>query len=197
MTRNEIVSTEILFDLNFGLNQLSGNRELLFKLLDKFIAEYSSAPERLKTQFEEGAWHDAVVLVHTLKGVAGNLGFVALHQQSKVVEHHLRQNESTPPDFDAFVETLDASFKAVELARSGETEDAGATAPKAATTSGSNNASQIALTQALSNHEFIPPEQLDAWLDTCIDDESTKQDIRLAIDELDYEEALSILEGIG
>lgn len=187
------MSTEILFDLNFGLNQLSGNRELLFKLLDKFILEYQSAPERLNAQFNEGAWQDATVLVHTLKGVAGNLGFVALHQQSKVIEQHLRETQSTPPDFDQFVDVLQASFEAVEIARSGQNEQTGSHTTATSTPPDADNASLVALTQALSNHEFIPPEQLDSWLDACISDENTKQDIRLAIDELDYEEALNLL----
>ena len=46
---------------------------------------------RLQGLLETGKWHEACLLVHALKGVAGNLGANSLHDQASQLEHSLRR----------------------------------------------------------------------------------------------------------
>ena len=85
-------STTVL-DIDFGMSQLSGNRELLFKLLRKFANEYRTLDADLQALVAKHAFNDAYSLVHTLKGVTGNLGLFALHEASKPIESGFRNEQ--------------------------------------------------------------------------------------------------------
>ncbi len=65
-------------DLTAGLARVSGNKKLYRELLDKFADRYSSAKEELEKLIEEKDAEAARGLVHTIKGVAGNLGAMRL-----------------------------------------------------------------------------------------------------------------------
>ncbi len=175
-----------LIDLTFGINQLSGNKSLLFTLLQRFSDEYAQSDAKLQSHFAEGEWEKARVFIHTLKGVAGNLGLVALHEQSKLAELALKNDEDVPPSYADFIVTLDATLAEItQLANSGEDNTNTATADSGTQAS--------ALVSALENNEFIPQQQLDEWLDALPLNADSKSEISEAIDELDYDKALSLL----
>jgi len=69
-------------DIDFGMSQLSGNKKLLFTLLGKFTDEYRSLDADLQAHVAKGDFNKAYSIVHTLKGVTGNLGLFALHNAS-------------------------------------------------------------------------------------------------------------------
>jgi len=87
-------TSESVLDLKFGLSQLSGNKTLLLTLLNKFSDEYRSLDDDLQAFMRNEQFDDAYSLIHTLKGVTGNLGLFALHQRSKYIESAVR-NEQT------------------------------------------------------------------------------------------------------
>ena len=64
-----------VLDIEFGMSQLSGNKTLLLTLLNKFSDEYRGLDDDLQSFMKTSEFDKAYSLVHTLKGVTGNLGF--------------------------------------------------------------------------------------------------------------------------
>lgn len=177
-------STTQIIDLDFGLSQLSGNRELLFKLLHKFANEYRQLPTQLDDAFARNDWEQSRILIHTLKGVAGNLGCNALFEEARHCENQLKNNHAKPDNMASFVRVHQQTIAFIDE------HDAAQVSPAPA----SDDTSKQALLSALRQHEFIVQDQLDTWLAALALAEPQQQAVREAIDELDYEEAISIIE---
>jgi len=94
------------FDLKIALAQVRGNSALLYKLLIKFLDQYSSASQALREQLENGSREDAIRLVHSIKGVAGSLGAINLFENATTLEKQLR-DETSNPDTRQFDASLD------------------------------------------------------------------------------------------
>ncbi len=80
-------------DLQWGLERIGGNRRLFRKLLGEFVTHHGEAPQvivqRLQASDEEGARRE----LHTLKGVAGNIGARVLQQQAEQLEYALNSGQ--------------------------------------------------------------------------------------------------------
>ena len=177
-------NTTSVIDLAFGVSQLSGNRSLYVSLLQKFVAEYQDLPVRLDHALAENRWHDVRTLVHTIKGVAGNLGCNALHEEARTYEDAIRDSHTVPVTHHTFIDTLAETLGAIAKLAD-ETSDTGGA-----------NISQTRQTfmDALNHHEFINDETLTQWMDA-LDMPADKQSaIREAIDELDYDIAIAIVK---
>ncbi len=61
-------------DAEAGLERVGGNRALYLRLLGSFEERYSSAADRAREALDGEHREEARLLVHKLKGVAGNLG---------------------------------------------------------------------------------------------------------------------------
>lgn len=175
-----------IIDLEFGLSQLSGNRTLLVTLLQKFAAEYRTTSTTLQQAAAEQQWDNARLLVHTLKGVAGNLGLNALHHESRDYENHIKAHHSLPPNQATFEQVLNQTITEIDAL------DASAPAPAA--TPDNSDAARTALIRALEGHEFIPQDQLDGWLADMQMSDVNQQLLQDAIDELDYDAAVALLK---
>lgn len=175
----------IILDLEFGLSQLSGNKDLLLKMFERFRTDYAQFADEL---YELIAKNDLPLLkqkVHTIKGVAGNLGMNALHSVSKEFEEAAKTNN---PDIAShllpFKETLEATIAEMDaLFESDEAE------PEA------ENAVQGVerLKHLLQENEFISADDLAAFLADSTYSAATKARISQAINDLDYPTALSLL----
>jgi two-component system sensor histidine kinase/response regulator len=66
-------------DISLGLKRVAGNAKLFRKLLLDFQRDYPSSVADITTAVNENRLDDAKRLVHTLKGVAGNIGAMPLH----------------------------------------------------------------------------------------------------------------------
>lgn len=75
-----------LLDAGLGLSRVRGNTALYRKLLQNFAGNYATFPEELRAQIAAGDMDDARRLVHTFKGVAGNIGAMTLYQDALEVE---------------------------------------------------------------------------------------------------------------
>jgi PAS domain S-box-containing protein len=73
-----------------GLRRVAGNEALYGKLLLDFHRDYASSVDRIRAAIGEGRLTDAERQVHTLKGVAGNIGAMALHQTAQELDSALR-----------------------------------------------------------------------------------------------------------
>lgn len=180
-----------IINLKFGLSQLSGNHSLLVKLLGKFKAEYEDLPERLTVMRSNQDISGYRAAVHTVKGVSGNLGLNALHEVSKRLEISVLNELDISQDFREFKSVLEETFQQIQSLSSEpelELEDQG---------QASQNPAQDAkaqLADTLKRNEFLPPERLSALLETCNIPASQRQQTENAISDLDYAEALRLID---
>lgn len=99
-------------DLRWGLERIGGNKRLFVKLLKEFAAKHRNAVGFIERQLAEGNCSEARRELHTLKGVAGNIGARILQQEAGNMERALEKNELPdavlPHSFrDAFVALFD------------------------------------------------------------------------------------------
>ncbi len=215
-------SAEKTINLEFGLSQLSGNKTLFLRLLQKFADEYQQASDKLQSMVDNQQWQEARLYAHTIKGVASNLGFTRLHLACKETEAELKADAAAPvslPELKtAMDETLallaalqanpalldnpqtafsiDPSADVAPVAEAAKEQSAVAPASDAASSAPADNASLAApeaFIRALEQSEFIAQDQLDNWLDQTTSDNALQQTLRDAIDELDYDTALDLL----
>ena len=72
-----------------GLRTVGGNAEAYVKLLKKFAISYQDSFKKLHEYIVNGQKEEAGILIHTLKGVAGNFGMLGLHEILKKLENTL------------------------------------------------------------------------------------------------------------
>lgn len=77
-----------------GLAQVMNDPALYMDLLMSFVKKYSSWPENIRSSLENGNIAEGRHLIHSLKGVSGNLGMGKLFSLSVRLELHLRDNET-------------------------------------------------------------------------------------------------------
>jgi HPt (histidine-containing phosphotransfer) domain-containing protein len=73
-------------DMAAALERLGGNRALLSVLLDRFAADFAPSPQRLLAAIEADAFDQAAMLVHKVRGAAGNLSMPELHRAASELE---------------------------------------------------------------------------------------------------------------
>ncbi|MFT5311693.1 MAG: HPt (histidine-containing phosphotransfer) domain-containing protein [Paraglaciecola sp.] len=181
-----------LFDSKFALNQFSGNQSLLNKMLDTFCEQYATFAEQLSTSIKQNDLATAKRDVHTIKGVGGNLGMKALHQASLNLETHLiKQTTVTQSAVTAFTTIFSDTLSALEQFKKSKAEE------QRSATSASNANEQDArqlLLSSLKRNEFITHAKLNAWMDDLSLAGDTLHVLQNAINDLDYEKAISLLE---
>lgn len=116
-------------DVAGALRRTAGDQSLYLKLLNSFATTQRTAVEQVEQALASGDHATAERLVHTIKGVAGNLGVMALHSSADALEHALRERAPTDTAQQTFnqcltstLQWLDAALHQPELARSGETD---------------------------------------------------------------------------
>lgn len=83
-------------DTSVGLATVEGNIKLYRRLLGKFKDGQQNFPQNFQQEFTGGNRETARRLVHTLKGVAGNLGAIKLQNQAAILEESCIQLASFP-----------------------------------------------------------------------------------------------------
>ena len=105
-----------------GLKKVDGNQKLYRKLLAKFRRNYKSVADDVRDALEINNQETATRLVHTVKGLAGNLGANDLHRAAVELETALRKD---PPDnfgehLNLFSETLDLVLNSIAALEIGQ-----------------------------------------------------------------------------
>ena len=97
-------------NLDEVLERLGGNPLLLDKLLIKFRDTYRDTRTTLGRLIEEQRIEEAHRLVHSIKGVAGNLGLIDIYRLSAQLDAQLKNSSSVPDDLDVsdFLASMDA-----------------------------------------------------------------------------------------
>jgi len=177
-----------VFDEEFGLNQLSGNRDLLLKMLDRFAADYASFDEEITQLVNAGQLADAKSKAHAIKGVSGNLGFWQLHHASKMLEEALKNESPIEKDtLNQFTVAMTAALEKVQQVK------AGPSASNEQPSAVSDGTALQDLITLLENFEFIDSDRLAELLDAAGIDSGKRPDIEQAINDLDYPTAMELL----
>ncbi len=95
------------------MERLGGNTALLRKLLAKFRDSYLDTRLELGTLLRESRYEEAHRLVHTIKGVSGNLGIGSVYQTAVALDIHLKAGnfETVEAETTAFLDSLDSVFR--------------------------------------------------------------------------------------
>ncbi|MGC4004175.1 MAG: response regulator [Pirellulales bacterium] len=72
------------------LDRCSKNRDLALKILKKFHDRGPTEIDRLRNTLGTGDWESARMMAHTLKGTAGNISAIAVHQAAAGIESRLK-----------------------------------------------------------------------------------------------------------
>ena len=82
-------------DLNSGLQRLGGNRKLFRKLWLEFKRDHACSIHEIKTLLDQDGDRKSVSQrVHTIKGIAGNLGAEALFHSARELERSIEQGDT-------------------------------------------------------------------------------------------------------
>ncbi len=104
-------------DMSDGLARVNGNATLYARLLGKFYESYHDAHARLLELLESKALHDARILAHTLKSVAGNIGATRLQSAAAALEEPFGAGRVPDPvlvdHFKAELESVTHSLKSL------------------------------------------------------------------------------------
>jgi PAS domain S-box-containing protein len=83
-------------DIAGGLRRVSGKTELYLRLLRGFAAQHRDAPAMIAQAIGESRLQEAERLAHTVKGVAGNIGALAVQGAAEALDSALA--EGRPPE---------------------------------------------------------------------------------------------------
>lgn len=107
-------------DRNDALSRLGGNKELLDRLLIDFARDYRDADTRLRELLASNNAEESHRLVHSIKGVSGNLGARALYAAATALDEALKgsaSSEETEPLIQTFAQRLGELVLEVEQSR--------------------------------------------------------------------------------
>ncbi len=104
-------------DVATGLARIGGNRVLYQKLLLEFRQENAQLAVSIRDSLASGQSERAARMIHTIKGVAGNIGASELQVAAEALERGLAGCAEEAPEalLAAFTETLKRSMGAVDL----------------------------------------------------------------------------------
>ncbi|MGL1890953.1 MAG: response regulator [Spirochaetaceae bacterium] len=89
-------------DIQDGLGHLGGNKLLYIDLLLKFKTEYLNSITEIKELINNSDFETVKRIIHTIKGVAGNLGAKLVQQKSLVLEEILNSEQISSSDLEDF-----------------------------------------------------------------------------------------------
>jgi|GEM_PF-2143313 len=79
-------------DLKKGLERLSNDVDAYTRMLKKFVLKYKNISEEIGKLIEENRFNEAENLVHTIKGVSGNLSIKNIYEKSLYLDNLLKTN---------------------------------------------------------------------------------------------------------
>jgi len=81
-------------DVELGLKRVLGKKKSYLNILKKFISGQKSTIEELNQAISDSDYNSAERLVHTLKGVAGNIGAMEIRNSAIILETALHEHPS-------------------------------------------------------------------------------------------------------
>ncbi len=176
-----------LINLEFALGQLSGNSDLLFRMLHKFKAEFSKVPTQVKKLVDNSDLKEAKLKVHTTKGLSGNLGLMALYEISKMLDQSLRAGHVDHELIDKFESIVQETCEEID-----RTEPTSTSVTSSANNSTKEDLKSVFIEQ-LNRNEFIDDEMLHKYIDALSMNVEQKQQLQVMVEELDYDSAVAFI----
>ena len=176
-------------DLSRALQRASGNTSLFVNLLQEFCRNYADFPAQYAA-YPEGT--ERYRWIHTLTGVAGNLGMEDLSKAARALEAKLKQGEPDAAEFMRLHALIDRMLEQLSplLARYAPQAEA----PPASTGGALDPTLLTALSELID--QFDPSaEQVLAQLDGI--DSALRQALRHALETFDFEGAKALLAEIS
>lgn len=96
-------------NLEEGLQRVGGNHLLFKKLMDQFLTDYSN----LDIDSFTGKSDESIRLAHTIKGVAGNLGFETIHNSAEILEKIIKEDEEIGTSLNKLLTEIERVITAV------------------------------------------------------------------------------------
>ncbi|MGS2720512.1 Hpt domain-containing protein [Paraglaciecola aestuariivivens] len=174
-----------IFDAQFATNQFSGNHSLLIQILGKFISQHHDFDSLLAKQIQENDISAAKQHVHTLKGVAGNLGMVALHKACSHFEKSI--NEGITEEQIQYISNVFQQTREV-IEKYSEKDQ-----PSQAFAQPEQDDERATLLKALKHNEFISDSKLKHYTQAISMSPVVKLQLEQAVKELDYSKAIRLL----
>jgi PAS domain S-box-containing protein len=115
-------------DVVAGLRRVNGKVELYRQILSQFAMNHAATRERLQAAFAAADHEKLAIELHTIKGVAGNIGAASIGERAAGLESTARHGSVEPSVFAAFLDALEALALAIPRAIS----DTVVAAPQAA-----------------------------------------------------------------
>ena len=114
-------------DSSLGLERVGGNKNLYRKLLMKFHRDYIDATTLISNALDTGDTNHARLLVHTIKGIAGNLGAEDLNAVASKLEGAIRNgtHDRSPQLLEQFAQCLSTIMTSLAALKSPEDDRKG------------------------------------------------------------------------
>ncbi len=103
-------------DVQWGIKRLGGNQQLYAQLIGEFYQRHKDQLQLLLGYQEAGDLKSTIRAIHTLRGVAGNIGAKQLEQVSANLESQLHSHPSPfeAPEWQAFVDSFSLLLAGLE-----------------------------------------------------------------------------------
>jgi HPt (histidine-containing phosphotransfer) domain-containing protein len=179
-----------ILNYDFALNQLGGNEALLSKMLGRFVSEFSDVSTEVIALIDENDFDAAKMKVHTVKGIAGNLGLQALYDCSSRFDVLLRVSESNQTICDEFSRLVKDTC--IEI-QNKDLKD-----PSKQNLNNSTHSleqSKTELIERLRRNEFIDDETLTNLVAGLKMSETDALNLISLIEELHYPQAIEKIQG--
>lgn len=178
-----------VFNSQFASQQMSGNHEILCRLLAKFIDDYQNAETDIKTMLEQEDHSSVVLMLHTLKGVSGNLGMENLHEFCTNAESLAKEQQLHPDDLTQLTTLIASTTKEVNVFMNNQVPEQNTVIIVDEFTDARGT-----LLSYLHKNQFIPFDTLTGLIEGLSLEHHAKAELSNAIQLLDYERALAIIE---
>ncbi|MBF0187648.1 MAG: response regulator [Magnetococcales bacterium] len=93
-----------------GLQNVGGNRDLFFSVLEKFTKNQGGACQEIQTHLQEGAFHGAERRAHALKGVAATIGAGTIADLAGRIEKMAAMKHPDIPAISACIEKAEEAL---------------------------------------------------------------------------------------
>jgi len=97
------------FSVEEGIRRVIGDRKLYREIITDFFKHYAQAPSEIKEYLVNGDYERAGFLLHTVKGVAGNISAVRIYEAAVKLEKAVIQRDSD--DYEAMISEFDTALQ--------------------------------------------------------------------------------------
>ena len=176
-----------------AIARLGGNQALHTRLLGRFVEDQGNFIGRLQAARARGAVDEMILLAHTMRGLAGNIGADKLGRLAGELEHGLRQQ---PADDERMAQLCQALSVALDGVLATIARHTGTPIPKPAAGAELDPAELARLRELLRDDDASAVQVFDDLADALRNrlDPQAIDDLTRAIGSYDFEAAITLLD---